>query len=113
MKYIFLSSWDSEINHIQNCFLKKEFGDEHDDLITPIGSPRPSSLHDISSMRRKRARRSDSWLTFCNNYKKHVLWCFFQKENKTIKEKKPNQQNKSITRFKMENLTAKSEKQTV
>lgn len=39
MKYIFLSSWDSEI---QNCFLKKEFGDEHDDLITPIGSPRPS-----------------------------------------------------------------------
>lgn len=42
MKYIFLSSWDSEINHIQNCFLRKEFGDEHDDLITPIGPPRPS-----------------------------------------------------------------------
>lgn len=38
---------------------------------------------------------------------------FFQKENKTIKEQKPNQQNKSMTRFKMENLTAKSEKQTV
>lgn len=38
---------------------------------------------------------------------------FFQKENKTIKEKKAKPANKSLTRFKMENLTAKSEKQTV
>lgn len=41
MKYIplLLRFWNKSYTKL---FLKKEFGDEHDDLITPIGSPRPS-----------------------------------------------------------------------